>query len=247
MIRRLATIAITATSLLGCTTPEGEAVVTDVPAVAPPSASNYAFDLVDRGDVDRHELVGLVPVGRRAKIVVSLSSLGETVDVLLEATVLRAGADGEVQLVELVVVGVEADDTSTVNVLSPIVGSSSNLVRDERLAIVEQELDVPEGLAFRADAVVRQALRAPFALVGPLPLQPVGTGASWTIETTEDGAVVERTTVEVVSTSSEGFQLYFEIPDGVVEILGRAGALLPDEQIITLENATLSVTAKRSN
>lgn len=253
MIQRLATSAIAATSLfgcaalLGCTASEGEPVVPAAPAVAPSSASSYVLDLIDQGDVDRYDLVGLVPVGRRVNVVVTLTSLGESVVVLLEATVLRAGADGEVQLIELVVTGVNADDASTVDVLSPIVGSSTSLIRDERLAIVEQQLEVQEGLAFRADAVVRQALRAPFALVGPLPLEPVGTGASWTIETSEDGAVIDTTTVEVVRSSSEGFQLRFDVPDGVVEISGRAGALLPRQQIIMLDNASLTITAERSN
>ncbi len=247
MIRRLATVALAATSLLSCTTSNGEVQASDQPAIAPLSASNYSFELLDRGDVDRYELVAPVPVGRTADVTVSLASLGETIEVALEAKVVQAGADGAGQLIELVVVGVAADDASTVDGLLPIVGASSSLVRDERLSLVEQQLDVPPGLAFRADAVVRQALRAPFVLVGPLALEPIGSGASWTVQTTEDGAVIETASVEVLSSSAQGFHLRFEVPDGIVEIWGRAGALLPDEQVITLDNATLRVTADRSN
>lgn len=203
--------------------------------------------MISLGDGERYALVAPLPVGRRADVTVSLSSLGETIDVQLEAVVARAGADGESQLIELVVVGVEADDSATVDGLLPIVGASSTLVRDERLSIVEQQLDVPTGLAFRADAVVRQALRAPFGLVGPMALEPVGAGASWSVETSEGNATIDASTVEVVSSTADGFQLRFEVSDGLVELKGRSGMLLPDEQVITLDNATLTVVAEHSN
>lgn len=253
MTHRLATIAIAAafllscTALLGCTTTDAAVDEPELPVVAPVSSSDYSFELTNLGLGERHELIAPVPVGRSANVTVSLTSLDETIDVSLQATVVQAAADGQSQLIELIVVGVQADDPSTVDGLAPIVGASASLVRDSRLSIVEQQLDVPAGLAFRADAVVRQALRAPFVLVGPLALEPVGAGASWTVETSEDGAVIDSTSVEVISSSSDGFQLRFAVPDGVVEITGRAGALLPDEQLITLDNATLRVVAERSN
>ena len=213
----------------------------------PASASNYTFELVEFGDDERHTLVAPVPVGRTVDVVVSLSSLGETLDVQLEATVVQADAGGESQLIELVILGVEADDASTVDALAPIVGASSELVRDRRLSLVEQALDVPAGLAFRADTVARQALRAPFVLIGPLALEPIGAGASWTVETSDEGAALDSTTVEVVSVSADAFELRFEVPDGAVEISGRPGALLPDKQTITLDNATITVVAERLN
>lgn len=247
MSQRFAAFALAAAVLAGCTTAESTVEPANQPVVAPVSASQYTFELTDIGAGERHVLVAAVPVGRTADVIVSLTSIGETIDVQLEATVVQAGADGESQLIELVVVGVDADDASTVDVLLPIVGASSSLVRDSRLSLVEQQLEVPGGLAFRADTVARQALRAPFVLVGPLPLQPVGDGAMWVVEAGEDGADLGSTTVEVVDSSVDGFQLRFDVPDGVAEIKGRAGALLPDEQIITLDNATLTVIAERSN
>lgn len=253
MNQRLATIVVAAstllisTTLLSCTTSDGASTASDLPAIAPPSASDYTFELTNLGSGERYELIAPVPVGRTADVTVSLTSLDETVDVSLEANVVQAGADGQSQLIELIVVGIVADDASTVDGLSSIVGASASLVRDGRLSIVEQQLNVPAGLTFRADAVVRQALRAPFVLVGPLALQPVGAGATWTIETSEDGTIIDSTDVEVISNSADGFQLRFEVPDGVAEITGRPGALLPDEQLITLDNATLRVVAERTN
>lgn len=253
MIHRLATKTVAAafvlsgTALLGCTSADTVAESPELPAVAPLSAADYVFELTNFGSGERHGLVAPVPVGRIADITVSLTSLDETVDVSLQATVVQAAADGQSQLIDLVVTGVEANDASTVDGLMPIVGASASIVRDGRLSIVEQQLNVPSGLAFRADAVVRQALRAPFVLVGPLALEPVGSGAAWTVSTMQDGAVLDTTSVEVVSSSAEGFELRFEVPDGVVEITGSAGALLPDEQLITLDNATLRVVAERLN
>ena len=247
MTRRLATLVLGAATLLSCTSTGDRIETPDQLTTAPASASNYTFGLTEIGGGERHALIAPVPVGRQADVTVSLASLGETIDVQLEATVAQAGADGESQLIELVIVGVEADDVSTVDALSPIIGASSSLVRDRRLSMVEQQLDVQAGLAFRADTVARQALRAPFVLVGPLALEPVGDGASWSVETSESEAVVISTNVEVISSSVDGFQLRFDVPEGVVEIWGRAGALLPDRQVITLDNATLTVVAERSN
>lgn len=247
MSQRLAAVGFAAVALLGCSTSEPEVDTSETIAVAPLSASAYEFELVNLGTGERHALVAPVPVGRMADVIVSLTSLDETIDVQLEATVVQAGADGQSQLIELVIVGVDAGDGSTVDALEPIIGASSELVRDDRLSIVEQQLDVPNGLGFRADTVARQALRAPFVLVGPLALQPVGNGAAWTVETVEDGSVLDSSTVEVVSSSAEGFQLRLDVPNGVAEISIRAGALLPDEQVITLDNASVTVISERSN
>lgn len=246
MTHRLAAFAVAAATLSGCTTSDGVTVSPDTSAFAPASALAYSFELTDVGTGERHALIAPVPVGRSADVTVSLTSLGDTIDVQLEATVTQAGADGQSQLIELTIVGVDADDESTVDGLSPLVGASSSLVRDSRLSMVEQQLEVPSGLAFRADTVARQALRAPFVLVGPLALEPVADGASWTVEMSVDG-VVDASTVDVVSSTADGFELRLDVPDGEVEIRGRAGALLPDEQIITLGDATLTVVAERSN
>lgn len=247
MIRRLLIVLVGTWVLLGCTSAGGDVVGVDSTAVPPASASTYTLDLVDSGDQPQFPIVAPVPVGRQANITVSLMSLGEAVDVSLVATVLQAGADGGNQLIELDVAGVDADVDATVAALSSIVGASSTLVRDQRLAVVEQELDVPSGLAFRADAVVRQALRAPFSLVGPLTLEPVGPGASWTVRFDEDADATDTLVMEVVDSSADRFELRFAVADGVAEITGQPGALLPDEQLITLDNATLRVVAERAN
>lgn len=232
---------------LSCTSADESPVAASIAGdLAPASASSYTIELIDAGAEDRHVLVAPLPVGRSADIVVSLGSLGETIDVSLEATLVRSGADGEGQLIELEVVGVDAGDVATEDALFSIVGASSRLVRDERLAVVEQELDVPVDLAFRADAVARQALRAPFLLAGPIVSDAVGSGASWTVQTTEDGVGISTTIVEVARSSIDGYVLHFELPGGQVEISGRPEELLPDEQIITLPDATVRVVAERS-
>jgi len=218
----------------------------DATGDAPTSASvRYEFELTGLGDENRHELTRPVPVGRAAAITVSLSSRGEAIEIGLEATVTDAPADGSNQIIELVVVRLDADDVETIAGLAAILDASSTLLRDERLAVVEQTLDVPAGLSFRADAVARQALRAPFALTGPLALRPVGTGAEWTVETIEDGVVAEIRRALVTKSSSEGYVISFAVPEGTVEMSGRAGELLPDEQVITLDDAVLTVTAER--
>jgi len=109
LIRRLASVALAAATLLGCTTTDDAVVDTPEQPAMPASASNYTFELVEFGDDERHTLVAPVPVGRTVDVVVSLSSLGETLDVQLEATVVQADAGGESQLIELVILGVEAD------------------------------------------------------------------------------------------------------------------------------------------
>lgn len=239
MTSRVAAIVVAVGFLAACTS-SGEP---PEPASFPVSASAYSFDLIDQGASDRHPLVALVPVGRRAQVQVTMSSVSEAIDVMLEASVVQASADGSSQLVRLEITGVDSDDASTVEALAPIIGASASLVRDRRLSVVEQTLEVPAGLAFRADTVARQALRAPFALVGPLALDVVGDGAVWTVTDAADAP----TTVEVVASSAEEFQLRFDVPGGSVELTGRSGALLPSEQIITLDNAALVVTAERLN
>lgn len=231
---------------LSCTSADDPPTAIPVPT-APASASSYTIELLDPGAPDRHLLAAPLPVGRAADIVVSLGSTDETIEVSLEATLVRSDADGEGQLIELVVVGVDANDTAAADGLAPIIGASSRLVRDERLAVVEQELDVPDGLAFRADAVARQALRAPFVLAGPLVDLPVGSGASWTTQTDADGEASDATTVEVVRSTIDGYLLRFELADGSVEITGRPDELLPDEQVITLDDATIRIVAERSS
>lgn len=247
MIRRLLALSIALLALLGCTTASDGVAAVDPIVVAPASASVYSLDIIDLGEPERFPVVLPVPVGRQANITVSLTSLGDAIDVSLVATVIQAGADGRNQLVELEVVGVEAVADSTVDALVSIVGASSSLVRDERLAVVEQTLDVPTGLAFRADAVVRQALRAPFSLVGPMTLESVGPGASWTVDFDEGADAADTLLVAVVNNSSDGFDVRFEVADGVAEITGRPGTLLPDQQLITLDNAALRVVAERAN
>lgn len=242
----IACLLIASTSLVGCSSGDESPAVAET-TVVPPSATVYRIELVDAGAADRHVLVAPVPVGRRAEISVQLASLGERIEVRLDASVIQSGASGGGQLIDLVVVGVDADDPDTVVGLQDIVGASSRLVRDERLAVVEQQLDVPEGLAFRPDAVVRQALRSPFALAGPMVTEAVGDGASWTIDTVEDGVVAETTVVEVISADADGYVLSLEVPGGSVMVTGQAGALLPDEQVITLDDATVTVVAERSS
>lgn len=236
--------------LVSCTDAplSGDGPVQSVEAAGdtPTSGSvRYEFELTGLGDDDRHELTAPVPVGRAAAITVSLSSQGEAIEIGLEATVTEAPADGSNQIIELVVVRLDADNVETIAGLTAILDASSTLLRDERLAVVEQILDVPGGLSFRADAIARQALRAPFALTGPLALQPVGTGAEWTVETIEDGVVTEIRRVLVTRSSIEGYLISFAVPEGTVELSGRAGELLPDEQMITLDDAVLTVTAER--
>jgi hypothetical protein len=216
--------------------------IADLP---PPAAARYEFQLTSFGADDRHELSVPVPVGRSAAISVSLSSQGEAIVVGLEAKLTDAPADGSSQIIDLVVVSVDADDDETIEGLAPMLSASSTLLRDERLAVVEQVLDVPPGLSFRAEAVARQALRAPFALIGPLALQAVGSGAEWTVETMEGGAVTDTRNVVVVSSSADGYVIRFDVPEGAVELSGRPGALLPGEQVVTLDDAVLTVTAER--
>lgn len=253
MSRRLAWLGsgvVVAWLLVACTHEglPGDGLVQQVETIdaAPPPASvRYEFDLKAVGDSDRHQLVAPVPVGRSAAVSVTLSAQGEAIEVGLEAIVTEAAADGSSQVVDLVVVSLDAVDAETVEGLSPILDASSTVLRDERLAVVEQVLDVPPGLSFRAEAVVRQALRAPFALVGPMALQAVGSGAAWSVETIEDGVVVEIREVSVGSSSIDGYVITFDVPGGTVDLSGRAGALLPDEQVITLDDAVLTVTAER--
>lgn len=248
----LTIVAVLAMSA-GCTStdqnassPSPTAAPTSSVATTPtgPSAQ-YRLELGTNGDPDRHELVVPVPTGRTMAVTVSLGSDGETVAVDLVATLLRSDADGAGQEIELRITGVDADDPETVDGLASIVDSSSVLRRDRRLAVVEQVLDVPDGLAFRADAVARQALRAPFSLAGPLPLEAVGVGAAWEVQSVDGGETVDARDVSLLAVDGDGYRLAFALPDGEVEIIGRIGALLPDRQVITLVDAQLTVTADR--
>jgi hypothetical protein len=240
------TVVITLITLLsGCTASDEEAVVPPSTASLAES-SGYRLELESRGAGDRHDLVVPVPTGRTVGVTVSLGAQGETVRVELVATLVRADADGVGQEIELRIVDVEADDQDTADGLASIVDASSVLRRDRHLAVVEQVLDVPADLAFRADAVARQVLRAPFALVGPLPLESVGAGAVWQVQSMEDGETVDTRQVSLVEVDSDGYAFSFELPDGEVEIVGSSGALLPDRQVITLDDADLTVTAERT-
>ena len=230
LVRRIGAIAV----LVGCTS-AGPEPVTISPVPEPP-ASAEAYT------IERHPLIAPLPVGLRSEVTVSFGALGETIDVVLDVELIRSGADGGGQLIELVVISVRAGDAPTTDALLPIVGASSRLVRDERRAIVEQSLDVPAGLESRTDAIVRQALRAPFALAGPLVTDPVGAGASWQVIRGDD-AEVDITTVDVVSNTAERHVLRFAIADGDVEITGRPDEMLPDEQTISLGEAMMRVVA----
>lgn len=243
---RLIVIIAATTVLIGCTASDRDDASPSPSTTVAPGSSQYRIELESVGGVDRHELVAPVPVGRTVGVEVSLRSQGEAVVVELVATVVRSAADGAGQEIELQIVAVDADDPDTVDGLEPIADARSRLRRDRRLAVVEQVLDVPEGLAFRADAVARQALRAPFSLVGPLPLEPVGAGASWQVQTIEGDETVDTRQVSLAQVDAEGFLLTFGLPEGEVEIAGRIGALLPDRQTINLLDADLTVIADRA-
>lgn len=206
-------------------------------------SSGYRLEIESVGADERHELVSAVPVGRTARVVVSLSSQGEVIDVELEAEVIRADADGSSQDIELRVVAVRSDDPETVDGLGPIIEATSRIRRDARLAVVGQALDVPDDLGFRADAVVRQALRAPFSLAGPLPLEAVGSGASWTTVSFAPGEPDRVTNVVLETATAESYAYSFDIPQGTVAVAGRPGALLPERQDIVLDDAVVTITA----
>lgn len=241
-------LAVTASLTVsnGCGSSDENQGATTTSTTLDPTSPSYRFELQSSGEPDRHDLVVPVPVGRTAEATVGLRSQGETVEVQLVATVLRSAADGGSQEIELRIVGVDADDVETIDGLGPIVGAASVLRLDQRHAVVEQVLDVPDDLGFRADAVARQALRAPFALIGPLPLEPVGVGSRWRVRSIERGQTVSDRAVTLVDVRPDGYVLMFELPEGLVEINGRPGALLPSRQTITLEDAELIVTANQS-
>lgn len=231
-------------AVVGCTS---SPVADPEVGVDPAGTLTYGFDLQWAGDDERYELISILPVGRTAVITVSLQSQGESVDVDLEATVVRAGADGVSQDIALDVTAVRSDDGATIDGLSSIVGASSVVRRDQRHAVVEQLLDVPTDLGFRADAVARQALRAPFSLAGPLPVLPIGDGATWSIESLDGPETIRVIEVAVIQVDSDAYALEFELANGSVETVGRIGAMLPDLQVITLDDAVVTVTAERSN
>lgn len=206
----------------------------------------YEYELSSVGTGERFELLMPIPVGRSVIVTVGLASGGEIIEVDLVAEVRAADAEGVGQEIDLRVVEVRSDDPQTVDGLEEILDSSSVLRRDERLAVIEQVLDIPEGLGFRADAVARQVLRAPFSLAGPLAPVPVGTDARWIVRTTDGEVVVDEREVTVVEIGDDGYVLGFVIPDGEVEIHGRFGTLLPDLQVITLADAEVTVSALRS-
>ncbi len=206
----------------------------------------YEFELTTPGDGARFVVVAPLPVGRSADVTVVLASDGETIAVELEAEVVAADAEQAVQEIDLRIVEVRADDPRAVDVLESIVGASSVLRRDRRQAVFEQTLDIPPGLGFRADAVARQVLRAPFSLAGPVALAPVGAGANWSVTTMDGDVAVDERDVAVEFVNDDGYTLRFSLPDGEVEIQGRTGALLPDLQVITLADAEIRVEAERS-
>lgn len=237
-------LAISATSVGCSSTGDGTDPTDDVGLTV--SGPGYEYELASVGQGERFELVAPIPVGRSALVTVGMASHGEAVEVDLVVEVRSADAGGVGQEIELRVVEVRSDDPHTVDSLDQILDASSIVRRDARRAVVEQVLDIPAGLGFRADAVARQVLRAPFSLVGPLALVPVGVGARWTVRDTDDGIVVDEREVTVSEIDESGHVLTFAVPDGAVEIHGRVDALLPDLQIITVSDAELTVTAART-
>lgn len=239
--------ALTAVGSAACTTDDAAstdaapAEVTTTTAAPPASARSYEVDLIAAGSEPRFPLVAPVPVGRSVDISVVFESRGEAVTVLVEAEVVASVAGGGGKQVDLVVANVAAEDPDTVAALEPIVGASSQLVLDERRAVVEQSLSIPEGLTFRADTIVGQALRAPFALAGPLPLDPVGVDASWSVVDT-----VSETTVQLTMVDADSYRLRIESVDATVDVSSSAGRLLPERQTIELVDATLTITSERS-
>lgn len=238
-------VAVLLGPALGCTSArEDDPVTTELAASLddlPTGTAGYELALDSAGDEPRALLVGVFPVGQRSSLSVDFDGGPE---IELDATVTAAAADGSSQRLILEITGVNADDGAERAALGAIVGSSLQVERDGRGAVVGFEFDIPAALGVRADGLARRGLEAPLLLAGPVPTVALGPGAAWEIVVRDESGEVASRTLSITDLG-DGTTVVEVSGDAVTgTLLLDASRLLPLRQTFTLDGTTVVVEAR---
>lgn len=150
------------------------------------SGPGYEMVVEQQGSAPHVGLSASPTVGQRRRLRVVWEQEGLRITALLGVEVVASAADGSTHTVSAELLSIEADDRAVEASLQAAIASGAELHRNDHWVIVDQRLDLSDGLGSRDEDVVRQLLVVPFAHQGPVPAFELGQGAVW-VATVRDG------------------------------------------------------------
>ena len=199
-------LVVVASALTGCSAASslpGLGTTTTVPTTQPPTfeelaAEGEAYE-VQLGPVGATPLRTLVtphPIGQVTTYDVTVSDGASLIEGEVRVEVLVSAADGSQERLRLHLVGVRADGVPE-DELAPALGATMELDRDGSRVVTASQRSVPADLTRRAGLAAEAVLDAFVLGAVPLPIPPVGDGATWRIRWAVDGDAPSETLASV--------------------------------------------------
>lgn len=195
-------------------------------------------DAVDGGAVDGGGVEGGTAEGGTVE--------GGTVAAELQVVVEMAGTS---QTLALVVDEVDASDSRLALLMARGKGSTATVQRDEAVAVTGTAVTITGSPDDVAAEWIERLLLTPAALMGPIPLEPLGEGARWTV--TVQDADGDRTTRvhELMALTDDRYVIVIEGDDGAAVLEGQIGRAIPERQeahrgVLTITSNVVHTTAE---